>query len=143
MNPFKSLLAWIAAPFKIEIPQMNITAPATALLVGATMQLTASESSGFTSSDSSVATVDSAGLVAGVAAGSVTITAISLSDATQTAALGLTVTAMVAVGSADVDDPKKGEPAVNTEVLKKLLSFMGHDVEHCWDEMIALAKKVL
>jgi hypothetical protein len=32
---------------------------------------------------------------------------------------------------------------VNTDVLKKLLTFLGHDVEKYWEEVIALAKKAV
>lgn len=139
MKFLKSLLAWIAKPKSTEEKTMNLTALATALSVASTLQLTASEASGYTTSDSSVATVDTNGLVTGVAAGSVVITAINLSDATQTATLDLTVTAVVTAEPAAPVVPA----TVNTDVLKKLLSFMGHELDYCWDEVVALARKAL
>lgn len=132
---------------------MNLTALATAFAVGATLQLTASEASGFTTSNPAIATVDSNGLVTGLTAGPVTITAISLSDATQTASLDLAVTAAVAPASIALAEPAADAakaaapgtviPAVSTDTLKMILSALGHDLEAVWDDAVALAKKAL
>jgi hypothetical protein len=55
--------------------RMNITPSSASVTVGATVQLSASAGSKWSSSNSSIATVSGSGLVKGVAAGSATITA--------------------------------------------------------------------
>jgi len=148
MNPFKSLLAWIAGPFKPEVPQMNITASTLVLLVGATLQLVASEAAIFESSDTNIATVDAGGTVTAVAAGTVVITATSPNDANNTSQVSLSITA-APEAAAPVPVPAAAPAtapapdAVNTDVLKKFLLALGHDIESDWDLLVKLAKKVV
>lgn len=153
MNFFKLLLAWIAKPFYPEEPQMNITTLASVLIVGATMQLVASEAAIFESSDTTVATVDATGLVTAVSPGAVAITATSPNDANNTSQVSLSITAApeAVVNNVTIigtDGPKASVPAETPardviQVLEGILTAMGHEIPVCWAEAAALAKKAV
>jgi hypothetical protein len=75
-------------------PPFTITgAPVTAVQVGQTVQLQASEAATWQSSNASVATVDGSGLVTAVGAGTASITATSTADVDKKASVTITVTA--------------------------------------------------
>ncbi|MDI2595009.1 Ig-like domain-containing protein [Pseudomonas sp. 681] len=148
MNFFKSLLAWIAKPFYPEDPLMNITTLASVLIVGATMQLVASEAAVFESSDTAVATVDATGLVTAVAPGSVAITATSPNDVNNTSLVNLSitaapeaVTALPVASAAPAVAPAPSRDVI--QVLEGILIALGHELPACWAEAAALAKKVV
>jgi hypothetical protein len=149
MNFFKSLLAWIAKPFYPEDPQMNITTLASVLIVGATVQLVASEAAVFESSDNAVATVDATGLVTAVAPGAVAITATSPNDVNNTSLVNLSITAapeavaalpVAAAAAAPAVAPAPSRDVI--QVLEGILIALGHELPACWAEAAALAKKV-
>jgi hypothetical protein len=153
MNFFKLLLARIAKPFYPEEPQMNITTLASVLIVGATMQLVASEAAIFESSDTTVATVDATGLVTAVSPGAVAITATSPNDANNTSQVSLSITAApeAVVNNVTIigtDGHKASVPAETPsrdviQVLEGILTALGHELPVFWDEAVALAKKAL
>ncbi|HEX6314741.1 MAG TPA: Ig-like domain-containing protein [Gemmatimonadaceae bacterium] len=68
-------------------------APVTAIQVGATVQLQATEAATWQTSNASVATVDGSGLVTAVGAGTASITATSTADVDRKASVTITVTA--------------------------------------------------
>lgn len=85
-------------PF-VPVTSVSVTPTTASIAVAATRQLTASalpsgasQSVTWSSSAPSIATVNSSGLVTGVAAGSAVITATSVSDPTKTATSSITVT---------------------------------------------------
>lgn len=131
---------------------MNITAPAYSLTVGATLQLVANEAAIFDSSDSTVATVDAAGVVTAIAPGVVSITAASPNDGNNTSAVNLSVTAVseaLAVNNITIvgNDGNKAsfpEPSRDViQVLEGILTALGHELPPFWAEAAALAKKVV
>jgi len=78
---------------------LQLTSNSSTVIAGYTIQLTSNmPSSTYSSSNTSVATVDSSGVVTGVAAGTATITA---TNGTQTATKDITVTANSTGGSGD------------------------------------------
>jgi len=86
-------------PF-VAVTSVSVTPATASIAVAATRQLTASalpsgaaQNVTWSSSAPSIATVNSSGLVTGVAAGSAVITATSVSDPTKTATSAITVTA--------------------------------------------------
>lgn len=86
-------------PF-VPVTSVSVTPTTASIAVAATRQLTAStlpsgaaQNVTWSSSAPSIATVNSSGLVTGVAAGSAVITATSVSDPTKTATSAITVTA--------------------------------------------------
>jgi uncharacterized protein YjdB len=101
----------------VDVPAMPVSsvsldATTAAIIVGGTQQLAATVSPAnatnqnvnWTSSDTAIATVSSAGLVTGVGAGNATITA-TAEDATNAASASCDVTVSVA-GGIDVTDPE-------------------------------------
>ena len=87
------------APF-VPVSSVSVTPTTASIAVAATRQLAASalpsgaaQNVTWSSSAPSIATVNSSGLVTGVAAGSAVITATSVSDPTKTATSAITVTA--------------------------------------------------
>lgn len=73
-------------------PDMAISgAPVTAIAVGATVQLSANQAADWSSSNQSVASVGSSGLVTAVAPGTASITATSQADAAKSASVTITV----------------------------------------------------
>jgi hypothetical protein len=77
-------------------PPLTISgAPVTAIQVGDVVQLSASAAANWSSSNSSVASVDGTGRVTAVGAGVASITATSQADATQSASVTITVAAEV------------------------------------------------
>lgn len=86
-------------PF-VPVSSVSVTPSTASIAVAATRQLTASalpsgasQDVTWSSSAPSIATINSSGLVTGVAAGSAVITATSVSDPTKTATSAITVTA--------------------------------------------------
>jgi hypothetical protein len=82
-----------------QVTGVSVTGPANSVAIAGTLQLSASISPTgaptgvtWTTSDALVATVNSAGLVSGVAPGSVTITATSTSNAAMSGSIQLNVT---------------------------------------------------
>jgi len=122
-SAFKSMFAWFAGLFTPEVKTMNLSASLTALIVGATAQLTASEGATFASGNPAVLTVDANGLVTAVGAGSASIVATSTADAAQTASVTFTVTAAalaVAVAAVEPAAPTAAEPT-ELEKLEALI----------------------
>ena len=79
--------AGTAGSASVTVVGMTVTPADAAIAIGASVQLTASNGTApyrWSSSDSNVATVDSTGLVQGVAVGAVTITATDAANATAT-----------------------------------------------------------
>ncbi len=101
------------------ITSVTITAPSTSVQVGGTLQLSASVSPSsapqsvfWSSSDSSVATIDATGKVTGVKAGSVTITAKSAANINVTDSVAITVVTSGGgnVTSVTINDPNPSGP---------------------------------
>ncbi len=101
------------------VTSVTITAPSTSVQVGGTLQLSASvsppsapQSVFWSSSDSSVATIDATGKVTGVKAGSVTITAKSAANINVTDSVTITVVTSGGgnVTSVTINDPNPSGP---------------------------------
>ncbi|WP_213881218.1 Ig-like domain-containing protein [Pseudomonas sp. dw_358] len=100
---------------------MNVSVPLTTLIIGGTTLITASEAATFASSNDAILTVDSTGLVTGVADGSGSVVATSVADTTQTSTINFTVTASAL--SATADTPvvaQKTELEKLEELIEKL-----------------------
>ena len=89
-----------SAPAAAAVTSVDVSPATASIAVGATAQLTAtvapaaaSSAVTWSTSDGSVATVDAAGLVTGVVAGTATITATSVADGAKTDTAAITVTA--------------------------------------------------
>jgi len=91
------------------VTSVSITAPATSVEVGSTLQLAAtvspsaaSQAVSWSSSNETRATVSGTGLVTALTPGAVTITATSAADASRSGSVALTVTGCATLVSADV-----------------------------------------
>ncbi|HJU75911.1 MAG TPA: Ig-like domain-containing protein [Gemmatimonadaceae bacterium] len=115
------------------VVSVGVTPPNGSLQVGATLQLTANVTviSGapttvtWSTSNAAVATVSGSGLVTGVSAGSVTVTATSTFDATKSGSASLTVNPPPVVNSVTVTSPNTAIIVGTTAQLAANVSVSG------------------
>lgn len=157
-----NILTWLKGLFRKETTmQLTVNGP-TALAVGATVVVTASEAATFSVSDSSILQLvaDASGTTAtatAIAQGVATVSAVSAADPTASTGFDFTVTAAPAAVSPDTSALSAAvsqaaaapastvakDPDALLAKLKDALVFAGHDVEAVWDEALALAKKLV